>query len=75
MAEINLPVTTLLCLVSALAWNAILIGGGYALGNNWERIGFYLSTYSQVVTGVVVLAAIAYIARYFIKKANNKKSQ
>ena len=74
MAEISLPLTTLLCLLSALAWNAILIGGGYALGNNWERIGSYLSTYSEVVTGVVVLAVIAYLARYFIKKANSKKA-
>ena len=74
MAEISLPLTTLLCLLSALAWNAILIGGGYTLGNNWERIGSYLSTYSQVVTGVVVLAVIAYLARYFIKKANSKKA-
>jgi membrane protein DedA with SNARE-associated domain len=73
MAEISLPITTLLCFVSALAWNAILIGGGYALGNNWERIGFYLSTYSQVVTGVVVLLAIAYLARYFFKRANTRK--
>jgi membrane protein DedA with SNARE-associated domain len=73
MAEISLPITTLLCFVSALAWNAVLIGGGYALGNNWERIGFYLSTYSQVVTGAAVLLAIAYLARYFIKRANNKK--
>jgi membrane protein DedA with SNARE-associated domain len=74
MAEINLPLTTLLCFLSALAWNAILIGGGYALGNNWERIGFYLSTYSQVVIGIIVLAAIAYLVRYFIKRANDRKA-
>jgi membrane protein DedA with SNARE-associated domain len=75
MAEINLPITTVLCLLSALAWNAILMGGGYALGNNWERIGSYLSTYSQVVTGVVILIAIAFLARYLFKKRKNTKAQ
>lgn len=75
MAEINLLVTTALCFISALAWNAILIAGGYALGNNWERIGFYLSTYSQVVTGIVVLAAIGLVTRYFIKRGNGKNGK
>jgi membrane protein DedA with SNARE-associated domain len=75
MAEINLLITTVLCFVSALAWNAILIAGGYALGNNWERIGFYLSTYSQVVTGIVVVAAIGLVTRYFIKRGNGKNGK
>jgi membrane protein DedA with SNARE-associated domain len=68
MAEINLPVTTALSFLSALAWNALLIGGGYALGNNWEQIGVYLRTYSQVVTGIVVLIAVILLARYVIRK-------
>jgi membrane protein DedA with SNARE-associated domain len=75
MAEINLLITTVLCFISALAWNAILIAGGYALGNNWERIGFYLSTYSQVVTGIVVLVAIGLLTRYFIKRGNGKNGK
>jgi membrane protein DedA with SNARE-associated domain len=69
MSGLKLPVTTLLCLLSALIWNSLLITGGYLLGNNWERIGFYISTYSQVVTGLVVLIVIIFVARYFAKSS------
>lgn len=70
MAELNLFRTTVLCALSALVWNALLVTGGYYLGNNWERIGFYLSTYSQVVTAIIVVAALILIARYLYLKNN-----
>jgi membrane protein DedA with SNARE-associated domain len=72
MAELKLLITTLLCFLSALTWNAILITGGYYLGSNWERIGFYMSTYSQVVTTIVVVAALILVARYLYRKSNGK---
>ena len=65
MSDLKLGPTIALSFVSALFWNAILVTSGYVLGNNWERIGFYLSTYSQVVTGVVVLVVIVLVIRYF----------
>ena len=68
MSEMSFSVTTLLCAVSALAWNAILVTSGYALGQNWQEIEVYLSTYSQVVTGLVILVAIGVGARYLLKK-------
>jgi membrane protein DedA with SNARE-associated domain len=72
MSRLRFGLTTILCAISALCWNAILVGGGYYLGKNWERIGFYLTTYSQVVTTVVVLAVLILVARYFMKR-NEKK--
>ncbi len=74
MTHLRILRTTALCVVSALVWNALLIGGGYALGNNWERIGFYLSTYSQVVTGAVVVAALLLVARYYYRKKGRRNS-
>lgn len=73
MAELNLFRTTILCFLSALVWNALLVTGGYYLGNNWERIGFYLSTYSQVVTAVIIVAALILTARYLYRKNNGRK--
>jgi membrane protein DedA with SNARE-associated domain len=73
MSKLNLLRTTLLCFVSALAWNAILISAGFYLGKNWERIGFYLSTYSQVVTGILVVVVIIVVARYFSKRTSEGK--
>jgi membrane protein DedA with SNARE-associated domain len=69
LAELKLSITIPLCFFSALIWNAILLSGGYVLGNNWERIGFYISTYSQVVTGLVILVVIVLLARYFTRSS------
>lgn len=68
MSRLKLLRTTLLCFLSALAWNAILVSAGYALGRNWERIGFYLSTYSQVVTALLVVAALIWLGRVYYKR-------
>ncbi len=68
MSEMKFPVTLALCAVSALAWNSILVGAGYLLGNNWQKIEVYLSTYSQVVAGIVVLVAIGLTVRYLARR-------
>jgi membrane protein DedA with SNARE-associated domain len=74
MSRLRLGLTTVLCAVSALLWNAILISGGYYLGRNWERIGFYLTTYSQVVTTIVVTVVVVVVVRYLMKR-NEKKAR
>ncbi len=73
MSELKTIRTTLLSAVSALAWNAVLVGGGYALGQNWTAIGFYLSAYSQFVTGLVVLAAIVWGIRTLVLRRRRKE--
>lgn len=75
MSKLNLARTTALCFVSALAWNALLVTAGFYLGKNWERIGFYLSTYSQVVTGILIVGAVVLIARFLAKKNGEGKSE
>jgi membrane protein DedA with SNARE-associated domain len=68
MAQLRLLPTILLCALSALIWNALLIMGGYYLGSNWREIGGYLGTYSEAVTGLIVLLAVFFIARYFYRR-------
>jgi membrane protein DedA with SNARE-associated domain len=44
--------------VSAVLWNALLLGAGWMIRENWEQIGVLLNRYGQVVlVGVVVFAA------------------
>lgn len=64
--------TTVLSFASAAVWYAILVYAGHSLGKNWEEIGFYLSTYSQIVTGGLLLVVIILIIRYFIKQQKAK---
>ncbi|MFZ4620106.1 MAG: DedA family protein [Bacteroidota bacterium] len=72
MAEVKFIPTTVLCFVSALIWNAILIYAGTLVGENWESIGTYLTTYSQIVTGLIVIAVIAGIFLWY--KRREKKN-
>jgi membrane protein DedA with SNARE-associated domain len=73
MSELNPAKTVALSFLSALVWNTLLVSAGYGLGNNWERIGFYISAYSQVVTGIVIVAVIALAIRAFMKPKRNAK--
>jgi membrane protein DedA with SNARE-associated domain len=66
MSELNLLTTTILCAVSALVWNAILIGIGYYLGQNWDRIGILLNTYSQLVTAIGIIVVVFLVVRYVL---------
>ena len=68
MAQLRLLPTILLCALSAFLWNALLITGGYYLGNNWREIGGYLGTYSEAVTGLIVVLAVFFIARYVYRR-------
>ena len=58
MAEVKFVPTAVLCFLSALVWNWILIYSGTLVGKNWKSIGFYLATYSQIVTVMIVTAII-----------------
>jgi membrane protein DedA with SNARE-associated domain len=75
MAQLRLLPTIVLCALSALTWNALLITGGYYLGNNWREIGRYLGPYSEAVTGVIVVIAIILIARYFYRRKAGRVGQ
>lgn len=72
MAEVKFIPTTVLCFISALIWNAILIYAGTLVGENWESIGIYLTTYSQIVTALVVIAVT--VAVFFWYQRKEKKN-
>jgi membrane protein DedA with SNARE-associated domain len=66
MYELELGKTFLFASISALAWNAIIIYLGMMLGNNVERIDYYLSTYSTVII-ILTVIVIGIFAGRFIK--------
>jgi membrane protein DedA with SNARE-associated domain len=75
MSDLDIMKTTVLSFVSALVWNTILVSAGYFLGRNWQRIGFYLSTYGQIVTGIVVLVVLVLIAKYLYQQNTAKTKE
>jgi membrane protein DedA with SNARE-associated domain len=68
MSEVKFWPTALLCFVSALIWNGILIYAGTLLGENWDSIGLYLTAYSQIVIVVLVTGIIISIIIWYHRK-------
>ena len=63
LAKLHLFRTTVLCAASALVWNCLMLYSGSLLGKNWKLIAFYLTTYGQIVTGILLLVLAVWGAR------------
>lgn len=71
--ELHVVKTFIFALISAFAWNFLIIYLGMVLGNNVELIDYYLTTYSQAGMSVTLLVVIFFVIRYFLKKKKNVK--
>ncbi len=66
----------LFALLSAAAWNALIIGAGYAVGANWERIQELFRVYSVAAWSVVGAALLFFLVRWYVqgrKEANQSR--
>ena len=48
----------LLTALGSTAWNAALIGAGWTLGSNWERVEAYVGPAGSVVLGLCAVASV-----------------
>ena len=71
--ELHVGKTFLFALISAFAWNVIIIYLGMTLGNNVELIDYYLKTYSNIGIGLTILVLAIFTIRYFLNKKKNVK--
>jgi membrane protein DedA with SNARE-associated domain len=60
--------TILLCFISALLWNAILLYLGFVFGDNVELVDEYLDTYSNIVIALTAVVILFFIIRFFLQK-------
>ena len=58
--------------ISAMVWNALLIGAGVLVGDNWERLLKWTQRYSAGALIVVLAMALIYAALYW--KRRNKQN-
>ncbi len=72
MSEMNVGRTTLLCTLSALAWNGLILGLGSLVGSNWEKGAAILQRYGLIVTIVVGAAVLFMLIRGFVRKSRKK---
>ncbi|MDX1617389.1 MAG: DedA family protein [Balneolaceae bacterium] len=57
--------------VSSILWNAILLGFGWIVHENWRIIGEYLSIYSRIILGVIVLFILIRVGFHYYRKRRN----
>ena len=50
--------------ISALLWNAILMGVGYLVGNNWDTLFDLAERYTVATLILIVLATLAILGRF-----------
>jgi membrane protein DedA with SNARE-associated domain len=61
-------------LVGSLAWNSVLVGAGYLLGTQWERVSDVIAPLSKpaiaviLIGGAAVLAVVAIRARREVRR-------
>lgn len=72
LSRLKIVRTTILCGLSALVWNWMMISAGALLGHNWNSIVLYLSTYGQIVTGTLLTAlAVWGVRRLYLRNKNS----
>ena len=68
MSRLDVNKTTLLCFISAVLWNAVLIYLGIAFGSNVDVIDGYLNTYSNIVLIITGIVILFFVLKYFYTK-------
>ena len=63
--------TTLLCFISALAWNIIMLYLGFIFGDNVAKVDEYLTTYSNIVIVITILIILFFVVRFFFRKSKS----
>lgn len=58
--------------LSALAWNAILMAAGWAVGENYELLAAWVRTYSYVALGAVALVIVVLLVRWLVRRSAHR---
>lgn len=68
-----LPVFLVLTTLGSALWNSAFVLAGYALGENWQEVTGYVSTYSKVVLLAAVLAFVALLGTRTVKRGRGRR--
>ena len=60
--------TAILCFVSALVWNVLMLYLGFVFGDNVSKVDGYLTTYSNIVIAVTAVIILFFILRIIFRK-------
>lgn len=65
---------TLLMTIGSALWNMLLVGAGWFLGANWERVSAIVGSISNAVF-LVALVAVVILAIYWFRRPRRRRQQ
>lgn len=68
MSEMPLWRFSMLTASGSAVWNALLIGAGWYLGENWQRVSGLVGSISNVILAVALAAAVGLAIRWWRRK-------
>lgn len=68
IAKVKLPNFLIYTSLGSLLWNAILVGLGSYMGENWEQIVLILEEYSLIIGGLILIALIYFSCKWYKQK-------
>ncbi len=71
-SRISLGLVLLLAGLSAVAWNSMLLWVGYSVGQNWQQLRDWLSSYTGVVWIVLGAVALLFVVYYILKRRKSR---
>jgi membrane protein DedA with SNARE-associated domain len=75
MSHLHLARTIVSSLISSILWNALLIGMGWVIRDNWKIIGEYLSNYGKVILLLIVVVVSVKLYFEFYRKGRSGDSE
>lgn len=75
VTRLNPRKTVMYATVGALAWNIILIGAGWLIGDNWPVIKNYLSVYGSIILTLIGIYLSFIGIRYLIQRRRENTEQ
>lgn len=74
-ARMDLWKVLLYAVISAVVWNTAILGAGYAVGANWERLRSFFASYTTVVWCMLVGAAVVLGVWWLWRKHTRKAAR
>ncbi len=68
LSKLDAKRTTILCAISAIVWNAIIIYLGMIFGYNIKKVDYLISTYNNIAIIVTIVVILFFVIRFFIQK-------
>ena len=66
--HMRLALFTMLTAIGSGVWNAIFVGGGYALGSRWDRLEQYATYFDYAIYAFFAVAIISWVTKKIRKR-------